>query len=263
MADGDDWRRQMAEELARRQPQPAGGLVREWPEPRPQSRILQDPAARPAAPASRPMLAATPDPRLRMWQAIAGGLALVVAVLVGWLARDLIRPEAPALRERAVLARAEPPTDPSVLPAPMPADVPVRTPQIAPTAWPPAPDATRPASQPQAGAAPTVATTSGAGTAVVASTPPPRPAAAALNCARSGALVFQMICNDPALAVQDQRLALLYDRAMAKARTDRDLARQIDRDQASFYNGRNRCPDAACLAGLYDARIARLTNYVG
>jgi uncharacterized protein len=80
------------------------------------------------------------------------------------------------------------------------------------------------------------------------------------NCAYARTLVERVICSDPALAARDRRMASLYEQAGGSRH------RPVDPTQWRWLSARNACGRVpleavdACLAGVYDARIAELSG---
>ena len=76
--------------------------------------------------------------------------------------------------------------------------------------------------------------------------------AASFDCARAGTPVERMICADPGVSAQDQRLADAYQAASA-----RDP--RVQASQREWLAGtRNRCGTTACLSQAYAARLEAL-----
>lgn len=251
MANSEDWRRQRAEELAaRRQP----GMAAPFP---PANRPVPPPFPPPFPPvAAAPARAAPARADVRLWQGIALALALLLAVALGWVVRDVTSSSAPDPEPALAAPLPIPQSGPApTVPLPSEAPPPARTPDVLPS--PPIAAAT---TLPQRVVTPRPArpTTVNPPTLRRPARTAARPAAA---CRRSGTVVYRLICTEPALAARDARLTRLYRRAMARA--DRDLGRRIDQDQSDFLNRRSRCQDARCIARLTDRRIDRLARYVG
>jgi uncharacterized protein YecT (DUF1311 family) len=91
-----------------------------------------------------------------------------------------------------------------------------------------------------------------------AETPSPRRYAASFDCATARPGAEEMVCQDPALAAADRRMARAYERAM-RAGADPDDLRQEQRDWTAIRE------DAAmhsprALAQVYDQRIEELNQ---
>lgn len=81
--------------------------------------------------------------------------------------------------------------------------------------------------------------------------------AASFDCARARATDERTVCGNRALNDRDVRMALLYALDLRFVPMgSRDVIR---RDQAAWLRQRRRCgADGACLAAIYDRRIAAL-----
>src|SRR5438046_2489927 len=78
--------------------------------------------------------------------------------------------------------------------------------------------------------------------------------AASFDCMRARHPVEQMICADPSLSALEDRLTSAYS---AIVRSSNPPA-QLRADQNGWLTQRNRCTDPACLANIYQARLAEL-----
>jgi uncharacterized protein YecT (DUF1311 family) len=107
--------------------------------------------------------------------------------------------------------------------------------------------------------APSIATY-GAGAPEAAESRPQRRYAASYDCATARPGAEEMVCEDPALAAADRRLARAYERAM-RAGVDPDDLRQEQRDWTAIReDAAMRSPRA--LAQVYDQRIEELDRIV-
>ncbi|MFK3737254.1 lysozyme inhibitor LprI family protein [Massilia sp. TN1-12] len=81
--------------------------------------------------------------------------------------------------------------------------------------------------------------------------------ATTFDCRKAGTAVEKTICADPALSRLDERLGAAYKEAM-HAGADRPAL--VASQRRWIAETRDRCPDAACIARSYEARIAWLAE---
>lgn len=91
-----------------------------------------------------------------------------------------------------------------------------------------------------------------------AAPPVPRPAPVAsarpsFNCRYARTRGERLICASPQLAAADRAMSSLYFSAIAEA--DPATKRRIRASRDPFLRARDRCPNAACVADIYDQRI--------
>ena len=90
---------------------------------------------------------------------------------------------------------------------------------------------------------------------------PPRPQPAArpsFDCSRARTSGERMVCADPGLASLDRTMAGEYARAMASASPSQQGLLRQTRDRFLAY--RDRCPNAACVAGAYNDRMREIRD---
>lgn len=271
-------------------PQPGAAVARERPDEvlpmqRPPVRQAPPPLVTVAAPTPRPeqpRAAPAVEPACRTAQTrtrtnarplLAGAFALAVlaAALLGWLAGRSSLPVAPSTIavNPAVPAPARPaPSPPAVSPAPIAEpDRAAAMPDPAPAA-PIVEAALRPDVLPARAAIDRPAAVSKP--SARETTPPsvdrlrlanPTPLAGrdfgpSFDCRRATALSNRLICDDPALAALDNRLARAFRARIAGV--DLPTARAIDAEQTSFINERIACTTRGCIERVYRARLAQL-----
>ena len=76
--------------------------------------------------------------------------------------------------------------------------------------------------------------------------------AASFDCARAGTPVERMVCADPGVSAQDQRLADAYQAASARDPRVKESQREW------LASTRNKCGGTACLSQAYAARLEAL-----
>lgn len=291
MADSEAWRSERAEQLFPNKrfggaPRPlvsAGAARDRFDDVLP----MQRPPVRPVAPPQPPEPVPTPRPeqqrvapavqpagaRAVPFPLIVGALAvlLLAAALIGWLVgrsrQTSVRPT--AIAEQAVPVTAIPASPPPVPPvtaapvvdtaaiAPAPAVVPVvRTPRpkrIVPVTAEPSRSAARAPREIQTARRPVDRVHAASPTALAG-----RDFRPSFNCRRATALSNRLICNDPALAALDNRLASAFRARIAGV--DLQTARAIDADQTSFLNERIACTSRGCIERVYRDRLAQLAE---
>ena len=93
--------------------------------------------------------------------------------------------------------------------------------------------------------------------APVAKSPPVQPGGKpSFNCRYAGTRSEQMICGSPALAARDRQMASVYYEAMANS--DAATQRHLRRSRDAFLARREQCGSAACVDGVYAARISEI-----
>lgn len=81
---------------------------------------------------------------------------------------------------------------------------------------------------------------------------------AVLDCSRARTAVERVLCSSPRAALADQRMALAFRAAFARA-ADRDALRA---DQQRWQTQvRDACVDADCLVRVFDERVADLEDW--
>lgn len=123
---------------------------------------------------------------------------------------------------------------------PPPAPAPRPLPPVRQAERPPAPPRTAPAPRPASEPAPVREASA-------------RPS---YNCRFASTPSERAICADADLAARDRRMASAYYRAYHQATPIQ--RRQLSRSRADFLRRRERCADDACIADVYDARIAEI-----
>ncbi|MBB1075844.1 DUF1311 domain-containing protein [Rhodoferax sp. 4810] len=83
--------------------------------------------------------------------------------------------------------------------------------------------------------------------------------AASFDCDQAATLVENAICSDDDLSSLDEQLMRTYQQALAVVS---DPSALKTRQRTWLKTVRNRCPDAACLFGAYQNRIAKLASVV-
>ena len=81
--------------------------------------------------------------------------------------------------------------------------------------------------------------------------------AAGFDCQTASTAIEKAICAVPSLNDADERLARLYERAVAS-----DAGGDITDEQTAWKKVRDTCPDEACIASMYADHIAMLTAMV-
>lgn len=292
MADSEAWRRERAEQLfadktfgGPSRPRPGAGVSYDRPDDvlpmqRPPVRQAPPPLAavpaptpRPEQPRAKPAVQPASRTRTRTGRTIAppllaGAVALAVlaAALLGWLAGR--SSQTGALSTTVV----QPVVPVPVRPAPSPpavSPVPIAEPQPDPAPAAPAiPAAQRPDVVPARAAIDRPAAVSKPGARVTAprsvdrlrlANPTPlagRDFSPSFNCRRATAASNRLICDDPALAALDNRLARAFRARIADV--DLPTARAIDAEQTSFLNERIACTTQGCIERVYRDRLAQL-----
>ncbi|PSJ39371.1 lysozyme inhibitor LprI family protein [Allosphingosinicella deserti] len=93
--------------------------------------------------------------------------------------------------------------------------------------------------------------------APVPKAPPVQPGGKpSFNCRYAGTRSERMICGSPALAARDRQMASVYYEAMANS--DAATQRHLRRSRDAFLARREQCGSAACVDGVYAARISEI-----
>ena len=79
------------------------------------------------------------------------------------------------------------------------------------------------------------------------------------NCRRAGSQVNRMICASDALAALDRQAAALF--VKVRRRADSRVGDALEDSRVDFLNRRQRCSNNACIARVYQERIADLQDY--
>lgn len=78
------------------------------------------------------------------------------------------------------------------------------------------------------------------------------------NCRHAGTRTERMICASPTLASRDRQMASVYYEAMANS--DAATQRHLRRSRNAFLARREQCGTAACVDGVYAARISEIRS---
>jgi uncharacterized protein len=81
--------------------------------------------------------------------------------------------------------------------------------------------------------------------------------AASFDCRKAATDIERRVCAEPALSALDEKLDRAYREALDAA-ADKETIRRAQREWLTEL--RNRCPDANCLKGVYEARLAALAD---
>ncbi len=79
------------------------------------------------------------------------------------------------------------------------------------------------------------------------------------NCRRATSQVNRMICASDALAALDRETAALF--VTVRDRADPHIRDALEDSRVDFLNRRQRCSSEACIARVYEDRIADLEDY--
>jgi hypothetical protein len=121
--------------------------------------------------------------------------------------------------------------------------------------------------EPRAAAAPRSSADKASPTKQVAArkrkTPPPQPVSSAksdaspsFNCKHARSRSEKMVCGNGSLAAADRRMSAVFYDEMASA--DRSTKRALRQTRAKFLAKRERCSSQACVARVYQERVAEI-----
>ncbi len=279
MADDDDgsWRRRIVEERFGDSLTPGfarGGNVNlsgaaPWPTNPAPSRPAADDFRAPPTVRSAPPAQRQPGRSGAIGWAVAAVLAVVLAALVGWLARGGDRQIVYLPSWAAALHRdmTQPNSDPAAIessPTPaLPTDVTSNNQAVPPdttTTLPPIEPATAipPVAMPRVmiptprRKLPTVSVKPARPTRSVL------PALAALPCSAGTGPASRLLCADPTLRLFDEQMQLAEARVIAHGA--KLLTAEAAKDRAHYLRRREKCTDAACLTRVYSDWIVALVK---
>ena len=79
------------------------------------------------------------------------------------------------------------------------------------------------------------------------------------NCRRATSQVNRMICASESLAALDREMSAVFN--SARDRADPSVRDALDDSRVDFLNRKQRCSSEACIARVYQERIADLEDY--